>query len=114
MSRNKCEVCKKKLPAKRKDAVCCGHKCCTSRWRKTLRGRLCTIKSNIKHKRPDIDKVCRHCEKPFTTARKMQSLCSVCSPIKSGYYAQQDFQSKLKEGKAKQANQALIAALEKV
>ncbi len=78
-----CEVCGGRYLSSITYGKCCSDKCRTRRWRRTEKGRACLVRGNLRHKRPDVEKVCIHCKKDFVTARLSQELCRGCSPSQS-------------------------------
>ncbi len=89
-----CEICGGKYLSSITYGKCCSDKCRTTRWRRTEKGRACVVRSNKRHKRPDIKKVCIHCGKGFVTARLSQKLCSGCSPTAGAYIAQKKYRAR--------------------
>ena len=100
-----CEICGGRYLSSITYGKCCSDKCRTRRWRLTEKGRACLVRGNLRHKRPDIEKVCIHCKKDFVTARKSQELCSGCSSSGRGaYYAN------IKHRKMKQVGESVRQA----
>ena len=91
-----CEVCGGRYLSSITYGKCCSDKCRTRRWRLTEKGRACVVRGNLRHKRPDVEKVCIHCSNKFVTARAVQELCSGCSD-KASYYATKRYRAKFPE-----------------
>lgn len=76
-----CEVCGKGFEwqdfgGRYKNKRYCSRACGMAGWRKTDKGKALVVKSNLRHKRPDIAQICVICGKGYISAR-VRDVCDV-------------------------------------